>query len=91
MSTESRQQVPPATQANNKFITTSEFARRINRQRNTIEQWRRRGDGPKFVRIGQSIFYDEAVVDEWISANTHASTAEYHTHQTAPALLRRAA
>lgn len=86
-----KQKMSAAAQAGKSFIKSAELARRLNRARNTIEHWRQRGYGPAYVRVAQAILYDEAVVEAWIAENTHESTAEYVTHQTAPALQQRGA
>ena len=73
-----------ALDKNKRYIKSAELARRLGLRRNTIEHWRRRKHGPAFVRIGQCIYYDEAVVDAWIDQHTHACTAEYEPHQQPP-------
>jgi predicted DNA-binding transcriptional regulator AlpA len=33
----------------------------------TIESWRRRGEGPAYVRIGRRVLYPRAAVAEWLA------------------------
>ena len=42
-----------------------------------MEERRRRGDGPPFIRLGMtSVRYDIALLEEWIAERTYSSTAE---------------
>ena len=36
----------------------------------TINNWRSLRIGPKFVKIGKAVLYDEADLDEWDNRNT---------------------
>ncbi|HBP90861.1 MAG TPA: hypothetical protein DD706_24605 [Nitrospiraceae bacterium] len=44
----------------------------------TLANWRCRGTGPKFVKVGHCIRYRPADVQEWIESRTFRSTAHYH-------------
>lgn len=78
------QNVAQSLDKSKKYIKSAELARRLGLQRNTIEHWRRRKYGPAFLRIGQCIYYDEAIVNAWVEQNTHTCTAEYEPHQVPP-------
>ena len=38
----------------------------------TLQAWRLRGVGPRYVRAGRAIRYQQSELVEWISANTSA-------------------
>lgn len=35
-----------------------------------LEQWRYRGEGPPYIKIGQAVRYRRADVDRWLDENT---------------------
>ncbi len=41
----------------------------------TLQRWRQRGFGPKFLRVGNSIRYRQSDLDEWLSDRIAQSTA----------------
>ena len=48
------------TQAHsNTLLTTREAARRLGLATGTLQNWRIRGQGPAFVRLGKAVRYDE--------------------------------
>lgn len=46
-------------------LTTVELAARWGVAKGTIENWRIRGCGPQFVKIGKKVFYPLHVVIAW--------------------------
>lgn len=42
----------------------------------TLQNWRLRGDGPVYVKIGKAVRYKRRDVSEWLKANTIASTSQ---------------
>jgi predicted DNA-binding transcriptional regulator AlpA len=42
---------------------------------NTLQAWRVQGTGPKFVKLGKSVFYRLSDVTEWIDQNVHSRTS----------------
>jgi len=42
----------------------------------TLEQWRWRGKGPLFVKLGRSVIYRKADLDAFIEARVFGSTTE---------------
>jgi len=61
---------------NEKFYTTRELAEMLGVQVNTLEIWRWRGTGPRFIKAGRLIRYREEDIQNWIQANIHGSTSE---------------
>ena len=43
----------------------------------TLNRWRGEGRGPRFMKLGSRVVYDQADLDEWLAANRHQSTSEY--------------
>lgn len=50
------------------LMTTSEAADYLASTKTTLEQWRARNDGPPFVKMGRSVRYRRADLDQWIEA-----------------------
>jgi hypothetical protein len=48
----------------------------------TLQNWRVRGDGPAFLRVGRSVRYDPRDLAEWLGARRFRSTSEAD-HRTA--------
>lgn len=40
----------------------------------TLQEWRMKGSGPRYAKLGKSIFYCKADVSTWISDNVFTST-----------------
>lgn len=49
-------------------MTTEEVAERLGVTKDALIAWRRRGQGPRYVKAGRSVRYDAADIDEWIEA-----------------------
>lgn len=49
----------------NRLLTTPEAAARINRGVQTLNEYRSRGRGPAFVRVGGRIYYRPEDLDAW--------------------------
>lgn len=60
-----------------KLYNTPEAAEFIGNQPCTLEAWRVRGTGPKFLKIGRLVKYAEADLIAFINQNVCQSTAEY--------------
>ena len=61
------------------LLTTSEAARVLGVQAQTLRAWRLSGRGPSYVRLGAGKFaracYAREEIDRWIAARTFTSTA----------------
>ncbi len=54
-----------------------EVAKRLGQGLSTIQQWRGKGLGPRFVKVGRSVRYRESDIREYIAGlQTFQSTAE---------------
>ena len=51
----------------NTLLTTREAARRLGLAVGTLQNWRVRGQGPAFIRLGRAIRYDEGDLARFIA------------------------
>jgi hypothetical protein len=42
----------------------------------TLEGWRLRGGGPRFLKIGRRVIYRRRDLDNWLAARERASTSD---------------
>ena len=47
----------------------------------TLQNWRVRGFGPAFTRLGRRVVYRRSAIQAFIEANTFSSTAEADRHK----------
>lgn len=57
------------------FIT-EEAANYLRLSRQTLELLRLNGGGPRYAKLGRSVRYRRAALDEWLAANEQNHTAE---------------
>ena len=57
--------------------TTPEAAQILSLGTSTLEKWRLFGGGPRFLKLGRSVRYAKADLDDWIQANRQTSTSDY--------------
>ena len=65
------QKIAPA-----RLIDTGELAEQIGNQKNTIEGWRLKGIGPRYLAIGRLIRYRQSDVDDWLESRIRTSTSD---------------
>lgn len=68
---ENAQYMPP-------MLTESEAAHFLRASARTLQDWRVRGCGPRFVKVGSRVCYQRNDLVQWIAAQTRSSTA-HHT------------
>ena len=78
------------------LLTNDEAAALLGIKPNTLEIWRCKGKGPRFIKLGfekqSSIRYRRADVAEWIEQQSFASTSAYSpAAQTSMKSLNRSA
>jgi excisionase family DNA binding protein len=61
-------------------LTTREAAEYLGLAANTLEIWRLKGRGPRFLKLGRPVRYAKSDLDEWVSQCRHRSTSSYPTH-----------
>lgn len=59
------------------ILTTTEAAPKVGQSPRTLEDWRTKGIGPKFVKLGRKVFYRPEDLDAWIEERAFTSTSEY--------------
>jgi hypothetical protein len=58
------------------LLTQDDAARLLHKQRRTLEDWRYRGFGPRYVMVGRSVFYAPDDLAAWLESRKVSSTAE---------------
>lgn len=62
------------------LLLEAEAAEIMRSSPRTLQNWRARGEGPRFVKMGRGarskVCYRRADIDAWIEAGLRASTAE---------------
>ena len=58
------------------FLTTKELSERLKVSRSTLSRLRANGKGPKFTKVGNTILYSEAVVEDWLDYNTFRTSQD---------------
>ena len=43
-------------------------------KRNTLDQWRYRGEGPNYCEVGNLVYYPQADLDDFLSRSKHKRT-----------------
>ena len=51
------------------YYDEHQFAEELDHDVRTLRDWRRRGKGPPFTRIGRRVFYRKSAVVEWLLAS----------------------
>lgn len=51
------------------LLTAEEFAAMLDVSMYTVESWRKKGRGPKFVRLERQVYYRNTDIIEWIEQN----------------------
>ena len=58
------------------YLDTQAAAERLGLSPRTLEQWRVRGGGPPFLKIGGGVRYQLADLDEWLASRRRKSTSD---------------
>jgi hypothetical protein len=56
------------------LISENELAERLDKTKQALQAWRSRGQGPPWLKLVGSVFYDRRKVDEWIAAQERVPT-----------------
>lgn len=56
-------------------LTERDAADELNISFRTLQQWRVRGIGPPYLKLGRSVRYDADVLEDWLAAQSRTSTA----------------
>ena len=58
------------------FLDSSEAAAYLGLRRTTLEAWRCRGGGPRFVKFGRLVKYRRVDLDAFIESSIRSNTSE---------------
>ena len=58
-----------------KLLDTNQLAEQLLNKSNTIEGWRIKGVGPRYIKIGRLVRYRPEDVELWLEAQTRNSTS----------------
>jgi len=58
------------------LLTTPEAAAYLRLSPRTLENWRVRGGGPRFRKLGDRVLYDQGELDRWQAARDRTSTSD---------------
>jgi len=58
------------------LITTREAAAMLGVAPRTLEGWRLRGGGPRYVAVGRLVRYRRAELERWLAERERASTSD---------------
>ena len=59
------------------LVTTSEAAGYLGLKRNTLEIWRVKGNGPKFLKLGRLVKYRLQDLERFLEDSVKQSTSQY--------------
>lgn len=59
-----------------RILNTKQAADYTGRKAKTLETWRSRGGGPRFVKLGRSVGYPIDYLDQFIEAGARRSTSD---------------
>ena len=75
--TETTQQVQPAeAMPRRRYHRTPEAAAYCGSTKSTFDKLRVSGTGPRFVKLGRAVMYDEVELDAYMAANSRSSTSD---------------
>ena len=60
--------LPPEPAASPSLLTERDLCARLRLSPAHVQGMRRKGTGPRFVRIGKAVRYPESAVADWLSA-----------------------
>lgn len=58
------------------LFTEAQVADRLAVSPRTLQMWRYKGGGPRYLKIGAAVRYRAADVDAWLANQTRASTSD---------------
>lgn len=51
------------------YLSEIETGKALNRTPRTLAIWRQRGEGPTYVKIGRTVYYNKDTILAWLKAN----------------------
>lgn len=71
-----------AQDTNQNILSTKRAAGYIGLSPATLEAWRCRGSGPKFLKLGKAIRYRQSDLEDFLNSRVHTSTSVEQTGRT---------
>lgn len=71
------------------LLTDQQIEEMYGVNRKTLANWRVKGLGPSFVKIGAAVRYRAEDVQEWIDSRVFSSTSMYRQRMTTTGVNRR--
>ena len=68
--------MPQDSISQRRMLRTDEAAEYCGSSASTFEKLRLFGGGPRYVKLGRRVVYDQADLDAWLDANRRASTSD---------------
>lgn len=68
--------MPQDSISQRRMLRTDEAAAYCGSSASTFEKLRLFGGGPRYVKLGRRVVYDQADLDAWLDANRRASTSD---------------
>ena len=62
------------------YYSTTDPALELIGKRGTLAQWRHKGEGPSYVRLGNKILYEGATLNAWLDAH-RVQLRHEHEHE----------
>lgn len=60
----------PITSPTDELLTETELAAELQMRAQSLADWRHRGKGPAYVKLGQLVRYRRSDVDGWLNSQT---------------------
>ena len=61
------------------LLTETETANVLSLKVATLRRWRWEGKGPQYLKIGNAVRYDPAVIERYIEESRRSSTSQAHS------------
>jgi excisionase family DNA binding protein len=58
------------------LMTPGQVASYLSVAEQTLANWRSKGEGPRYVRVGTSVRYKREAIESWLKIRTVGSTRE---------------
>jgi predicted DNA-binding transcriptional regulator AlpA len=58
------------------LLTDPELTAMLKIKVNTLADWRHRGKGPRYIKVGQLVRYRRSDVESWLEDNTRSQTID---------------
>ena len=68
--------LPQATASIRRLLTERQASDKLAVSPRTLQNWRRFGEGPRFVKLGTAVRYVEGDLDAWIDEPIRRSTSD---------------